>query len=213
MSLRWPLSGRSHRQLGGGRVVGLHPLGKVRPVVRGHDRTLEVRADVVAEGVARESAQRLLAGGGGRDAITAQSVGGEVEADSAKVVVDEGAPARLKGVQQAAGALGQPVQEPVGQPTQDGRQGHQHGSSDSATHRPAAWPRGRHGDAAGGHFACISAARRARASFSSLVDGHIGLKLYHCSGAVAIMSSSASAICCVARCSDAGVESATSIWS
>ena len=58
---------------------------------------------------------------------------------------------------------------------------------------------------------CISAARRSRSAASSGVAGQIGLKLYHCSGAAAIVAARASAIAWVARCSSAGSSEATSI--
>ena len=45
------------------------------------------------------------------------------------------------------------------------------------------------------------------------VAGQIGLKLYHCSGAAAIVAASASAMAWVARCSSAGSDEATSIGS
>jgi hypothetical protein len=41
--------------------------------------------------------------------------------------------------------------------------------------------------------------------------GHSGLKLYHCSGAAAIVFSSSSATACVARASSAGSDERTSI--
>ena len=48
---------------------------------------------------------------------------------------------------------------------------------------------------------------------SAASAGHIGLKLYHCSGAAAIVAASASAIAWVARWSAAGSVDGTSIGS
>ena len=54
--------------------------------------------------------------------------------------------------------------------------------------------------------ASIRGARAASSAASSSVGGHIGLKLYHCSGAAPIVASSASAISWVARAMSASDE-------
>ena len=53
------------------------------------------------------------------------------------------------------------------------------------------------------------AARASSSAASAGSDGQIGLKLYHCSGAAAIVRSSASAIRWVARCRSAGFDDGT----
>ncbi len=63
--------------------------------------------------------------------------------------------------------------------------------------------------AAAGAEASIAAARSSSARASSALDGHIGLKLYHWSGAARMVRSRRSAICCVARWRSAGLEEGT----
>ena len=59
----------------------------------------------------------------------------------------------------------------------------------------------------------MTLARRSSSSLSSAVAGQIGLKLYHCSGAEPIVTSSASAIACVACWIAAGSDDVTSMGS
>ena len=59
--------------------------------------------------------------------------------------------------------------------------------------------------------ASIRSARRSSSAASASVGGHIGLKLYHCSGAAAIVASSADATAWVARAMSASDAERTSM--
>ena len=143
--------------------------------------------------------------------------------------------ARVDPVPQLTGQLRQLDQWPLGQATgQPGAAGHEPGDeplADGAAftpigrrvrcprgflggrRRPTLAPRGR----GPGHRRdppdAISAARASSAAVSAAVSGHIGLKLYHWSGAAAITRSSASAISWVARRISAGAVEATRMGS
>ena len=113
------------------------------------------------------------------------------------------------------GPLGEPAGEP-GRRDQDPPADRADRSSSSSRQRcgPGAATADRLAAGPGSRSpACISRARRSRSAISTGSPGQIGLKLYHWSGAPPILTASASAIACVARCSSAGSVEATSIGS
>src|SRR6185369_9760045 len=100
------------------------------------------------------------------------------------------------------------LRQPAGQPGA----GDDGARAQAARQRPA-WPPLGHEPAATGAAGIPGRARSASAACSASVAGHSGLKLYHCSGAAAMVSASASATACVARWISAGSVEVTTIGS
>ncbi len=163
---------------------------------------------------ANEPLQLLTVARGGGRALARHLVLDQVTADTEHVVAHQPPPLSLSSIQDATDRVGHVVERPRRQPAQDAGQ-----SDEGASRQPAAARAACHlpGGASLGDrrhdSAAIAATRAARASFSAFVSGQTGLKLYHWYGAAAIMSSSASAIACVARCISAGLVDLTSIGS
>ena len=177
----------------------------------------------MAERIADEPIERPRVTRRGRHPLPAHAAVGQVVDHAIEVGAHEAPPPRLDAIQEATGEVGDSVQRPVGQSLENRRYGTQPSrgkpAADRSTRRTPRAADGRPGSSLdcgldGRHAGfAISSTRAASASFSACDCGQIGLKLYHCSGAVAIMSSIAAATSCVARCVSAVPESATSIGS
>src|ERR1019366_5597374 len=129
--------------------------------------------------------------------------------DPPEVVPGKPALVRGKAIPEVAGDLGQADRRALGQPAGEPRDPAEEPCREAAA--PGAGPL-----VAAGHrtLPAIRSARAARASASAAVAGHIGLKLYHWSGAALIVRSRAAAIACEACWRSAGLLDGTVMgWS
>src|SRR5688500_3018992 len=169
---------------------------------------LDVVPRGIAEGVPDESIERAPVAGGRAGSGRAQLVISEPPADPRQVLPGAHPPFGSEAVPDAPGEVRQREERPLRQAAREPRRGNDGPGADPATKGARLPPRGH--PPAGTR---VPPARSARTACSSTVDGQSGLKLYHCSGAAAIVAPSASAMAWVARCSSAGSEDRTWIGS
>ena len=156
----------------------------------------------MAEGIANEVAQGAGVAGGGARGLGAELVTREPARHPRQVAASAPSPIGGEAVPDLAQEVREGEERALREPAREPGRGH-----DRA--RPEAPREAAAGPPLGHEPAGTSAARSARAACSASVAGQSGLKLYHCSGAAAIVAASASATACVARWISLGSVDAT----